>query len=430
MKERFDELTGDLRRKWLGFMEYSDLRVFLLFLIFAVLSIFTVMTASGSEMYEFIFRSSAGGSMWLSPIVKHIVIVVFCSLIAVSMSAIPFKVARYVRSVGTTLYVLGCLGLLILLFANGATINEASRWVYILGVSIQPSELCKLGVVLTLSMMSCLYLEQERSDWRAFLSYYGVGLACIGAVVLYFLYHNVSTGVIYVAAIAILLFIYKMPMKWYVPLLGGALLLVALGVGWLVSLDTPPSWGRLATAKSRLEKVIEPKTELSGAIEDDERQELYSQIALANGGLTGRGFGKSKIKEILPMAMSDYVYAVVVEETGVFGLLLVPALYVAWFILVLQLARREEEQFFRFVLYGIGIFYPMQALVNIIVVSGTVTTGQPLPFLSAGGSSALSSSIAFGIMLMISRWQTERQMEAERQRNEEMEASEEVPSIE
>lgn len=415
MKERFDELAGGLRRKWLGFMEYSDLRVFLLFLIFVAASIFTVMTASGSEMYEFVFRSSTGSPTWLSPIVKHIIIVIFCSLIALSMSAIPLKASRYMRSIVAPLYVIGCLGLLVLLFANGATINEASRWVYILGISIQPSELCKLGVVLTLSMMSCLYLEQEQSNWKTFLVYYGVGLTCIGLVVGYFFYHNVSTGIIYIATIAILLFVYRMPMKWYVPLFGGALLLFAIGISWLVNLDTPPAWGRLATAKSRIEKMIEPKAQPKGAIEDDERQELYSQIALANGGLTGRGFGKSKIKEILPMAMSDYIYAVIIEEAGVFGLLAVPALYIAWFVLLLRLARREEELFFRFVLYGIGIFYPLQALVNIIVVSGAVTTGQPLPFLSSGGSSALSGSIAFGIMLMVSRWQTERQMEDETQ---------------
>lgn len=108
------------------------------------------------------------------------------------------------------------------------------------------------------------------------------------------------------------------------------------------------------------------------------------------------------------MAMSDYIYAVLIEEGGVFAMILIPLLYVLWLFLAYRMGSREPNLFYKFVLYGIGFLYPFQAFVNIVVVSGIITTGQPLPFLSAGGSSFWANSFAFAVMLIISREQKER----------------------
>lgn len=429
MSENTAAQSTNLRHRWFGFIQYADLKVALLYIIFIAFSIYTVTTASGSEMYEFFFRSGGGGGGLISPIVKHYIIVCFCALIVMAMVAMPLKHADRIRSVLAPLFFFASVGLLILQMCVGATINEAARWVHIGGISIQPSEIFKLGVVLALSLLSCLYQERKDMVRYPMRRYYYIPLLVIGGFVGYILYNNVSTGLIYAVAISLLLFIYEMPLKRYIPIFGGGAMLAMLAFLWLATTDTVPQWGRLATAKSRIDKMLAPKEEGNFEIHDENLQERFSQIAIANANIRGRGLGKSQMKEVLPMAMSDYVYAVVIEETGIIGVVAIPSLYIAWFCLVLMLARREKDKFFRYVLYGIGVFYPLQALVNIIVVSGLITTGQPLPFLSAGGSSALSGSLAFGFMLMISRWQTERQLESNQTKEEELEPSTDSPAI-
>ena len=179
--------------------------------------------------------------------------------------------------------------------------------------------------------------------------------------------------------------------------------------------------GRLYTVKARLERKLNPTTSDEFEINDLNRQEKYSRIALANSGLFfGKGFGRSTMKDVLPMASSDYVYAVLIEELGLVALIGVPALYVWWFVIAGVLAKREKNLFLKAVLYGLGMIFPLQALVNIVVVSDLFTTGQPLPFLSAGGSSLLTSCIALGLMLSISRRQYQRLHEQPKEEKEKL----------
>ena len=117
----------------------------------------------------------------------------------------------------------------------------------------------------------------------------------------------------------------------------------------------------------------------------------------------GRGPGKSKMRDHLPLAYSDYLYATIIEEYGIFGLLLIPGLYIAWMLLAYREARKQTNIYRSNLIKGFGILYPLQALVNMVVSSGLITTGQPLPLLSYGGSSVLASSIAIGITIAASR---------------------------
>ena len=212
-------------------------------------------------------------------------------------------------------------------------------------------------------------------------------------------------------------------MKIWMGVSGGFMALVAVGfIGlYMIPKSSLSVDSRLYTVKCRIERKLSSTSSDEFEINDQNRQEKYNKIALANSRLfLGQGFGRSKMKDVLPMASSDYVYAVLIEELGLVALIGVPALYVWWFVIAGILAKREKNPFLQAVLYGIGLVFPLQALVNVVVVSGLFTTGQPLPFLSAGGSSLLASCIALGFMLSISKRQYERLHEQPKEEKEKL----------
>lgn len=415
--EQQSEHRSSVGASFIGYLQQTNLQIWILYFLFVGLSLYATTTASGSEVYKYLFVHGGG----MSPIIKQWVIVLFSIVVTASMPLVCK--ARYLR-IGLILYSLLSLALLALILVNPITINGATRWTNILGVSVQPSEFWKIWIIGILSLMSCRYqgYGSPKTRW-AYWIFYGIPIFALMGLTAYVGLNNASTGMIYGLVIALLCLIYKMPFKWYVSTfaflaLFGGLLLVAL---FTLPEDKLPY--RAPTWKNRIESKLFAKDEGEEnkfVLRDETRQEQYALIALANSKFIGRGFGNSTIKDLLPMANSDYIFAVLIEELGAVGLFGIPILYVWWFLIVAALAKREQSQFNRYLLYGIGIFFPLQALVNFVVVSGIITTGQPLPLISAGGSSFLANSIAIGVMLIISRGQYEyrAQKQAELQQEE------------
>lgn len=389
------------QRKFWGFLQRANAQIVLLLLVFTAVSFYSVGTASGQETYEAIFKGAT------IPILKHVGIVVFSLTVAFIM---PIMKGKYLQTFGTLFYILLCAFLLFMLVTNGSKVNNAERWVYIFNVSVQPSEFIKLGLIGIISLCSCLFHHRgDEHSKRDYWKYYGIPIACILALIVYIGISNISTAAIYLFVTAFLFFVCKMPWGWYVRTFG-TLALLGLALLALVFI-LPVEWlpGRFSTVRARTERRLQSDEEKI-EINDKNRQEQFGRIALANSQLVGSGIGQSKIKDNLPMAMSDYVYAVMIEELGLVALIGVPLLYVWWFLLIASMAKKEDDLFCKYLLYGIGLMFPFQALINIAVVSGLFTTGQPLPFLSAGGSSFLANCIVFGVMMIISRWQNERRL--------------------
>lgn len=390
---------GEERKSFIGYLLHTNIQIWVLYLIFVGLSLYATMSASGSVVYDYMFGKGGG----ISPITKQWGIILV-SIFVVVMMPLCCK-AKYLR-VAWGVYSLFSLFLLMMIVANPNEINQATRWTNMFGVSVQPSEFWKIWMVGLISYYSCRYVEKSGDKtWKSYLKYYALPLGILLPVIAFIGYSNVSTGLIYCIVTALLFWVCKMPIDWYVKTFASLALVVGLGIGVVMLLPQNMLPGRLATAKARVERILEAKEEEKFTIADENLQEQYARIALANSKLIGRGFGNSTIKDLLPMANSDYIFAVLIEELGILGLVGVPMLYIGWFWIASTMARRERIPFNRYMLYGIGIFFPLQALVNFAVVSGLFTTGQPLPFISAGGSSFLANSIAIGVMLIISRGQ-------------------------
>lgn len=135
-------------------------------------------------------------------------------------------------------------------------------------------------------------------------------------------------------------------------------------------------------------------------------QEIYSHMALANGTghLWGQFFGNSRMRDFLPEAFSDYVFAIIFEEMGPIGAALVLLAYLALFIRCYLLSRRTENEYIRLLILGLPLIIVIQALIHIGVNTGAMfVTGQPLPLLSRGGTSIICTSASFGMILALSR---------------------------
>lgn len=397
------ELTSP-KDKWYSYLLQTNPWVATLLLLFSCISLYSVSTASGSEAYLHIFK----GKGLFHPIIKHIIIVAGSLVVAFAMPLVRKK--KSLQVYGFLFYTLFSLALFVMLLTGGVTLNNAERWIYLPGgISVQPSEFWKLELIFFMSLVSSKYVQNgSPQDIKAYIHYYGLPLLLIGALVYFIGRSNLSTAFIYFGVVSVLFYIYQMPWRWYYKTFITLVALVVIAVGMVFILPKDSLGGRLDTFRARIERKTIRSQEDPFSINDENRQEQYGRIALANSKLIGRGIGESRIKDILPMAFSDYIFAVMIEELGLIALIGVPALYVWWFVLAGIMARREQDRFCRYVLYGIGFFYPFQALINFIVVSGLFTTGQPLPFISAGGSSFASNALSLGIMLMISRWQKEQ----------------------
>jgi len=274
--------------------------------------------------------------------------------------------------------------LLIYTYTNGVTINDAARWIYIPIIgSFQPSDFASLALIINLASM--LSKKQQNIDdikesLIPLLIWCGVICGLIALT-------NISTAVLLFATCVLVMFIGRVPVKYLamlflVGLLAGA---VALKVGV-----------RGTTAVNRVMAFVQGK-ELPF-------QAQQGRIAIATGGVFGKGPGNSEQRNILPHPYSDFVYAIVVEEYGMIGGGVVLVLYLLLLHRGMKAAYNSERAFGGLLSAGLSFDLVCQAMVNMGVVVGLgPITGQPLPLVSMGGTAMVFTGLSVGIILSVSR---------------------------
>jgi cell division protein FtsW len=191
------------------------------------------------------------------------------------------------------------------------------------------------------------------------------------------------------------MFIGRIPVRFLLLTLAGAILLFVIFLQVMKVLDVE---GRRGTWGSRIENFMN---------RDDENVDNFqvnrAKVAIVNGGLFGRGPGNSIQKEKLPQANSDFIYAIIIEEYGLIGGIVVLVLYLWLLFRTSLIVRRSSRTFAALVSIGLCMIIVFQAMVNMAVAVNLVpVTGQPLPYISNGGSSVLFTSIALGVILSVS----------------------------
>ena len=308
-------------------------------------------------------------------------------------SAVPFKVYQSGWVSGIFALVVAALCFVVIFF--GKSDYGAQRWIQVAGISIQPSELAKPAVVL---VMSC-YIAQFPQGVRRFR---GFMIACVIFVLMIspiLAQSNLSTLMILGAIFIFMLFIGNVPIK-YIAMIGG----VALLAGTCMAVFTEYRMERLMSFTNPWKDPSETGYQL-----------IQSLIAIGSGGFFGTGLNFSRQKLLfLTFGDTDFIFAIIAEELGFFGCVLLLLAYGFVIYRGIRIAMRCRMRFGALLAGGLTATIGIQAMVHIMVALGIFpTTGQTLPFISSGGSSLIVFMGLAGILLNISRYDVTNQITRE-----------------
>ena len=323
------------------------------------------------------------------------------------------------------------LGAMALTFVVGVNLNDASRWIRIPGVGLtfQPSDFLKVTLVMVLAQqLAQLQTVIQKIPILPQFSISGwtkngrrnrdilfdttiplllpVVLAC-GAI----FFSNFSTSAITFFTCWVMLYIGRVRVRELWRLVGIVVVVIALALAFMSAAGI----GRAETWMNRLKDYAGIGTEQVDEKSDDNLQVEQAKIAIASGGIFGKGPGNSTQRANLPHSYSDFAYAFIVEEYGVVGAVVVLVLYLWIFFRTILIFQKCGTAFPSLLVLGLGLMIVLQALFNMLVsVNLFPVTGQTLPLISLGGSSLLFTSLALGMILGVSRQTQERSLDRPR----------------
>ena len=358
----------------------------------AIFSFMPVYSASTNLVYV------VGNGSTLGHLIKHIALLVIGFFIIYGTHKIPY---RYFSG-GSVLMMPVVIFLLILTIGQGKTIGgaNASRWIQIpfVGVGFQTSTLAGL----VLMVFVARYLARNKKKQIKFKESLVQLWLPVAAVLILILPANFSTTAIIFSMVLLLSFVGGYPIKYILFILGTGF--VALGLFVLIAKAFPDALpNRVGTWQSRIEKFSKPEGRENYQVEK-------AKIAIATGGLMGRGPGKSVQKNFLPQSSSDFIYAIIVEEYGFVGGVMVIFIYFLLLFRILITVKNSKTVFGALLVVGLGVPIICQAMINMAVaVNLFPVTGQTLPLISSGGTSIWMTCFALGMILSVSAAEKEKE---------------------
>lgn len=357
----------------------GDRWIWLIIILLSLISILTVYSATGTYAYK------TGKTVEKILLTKHLIFVVMGIGMIYIAHLLDYK---YYAGISKVLMII-TIPLLFYTAVFGANINDASRWVKIplIGLTFQTSDLAKIALITFLARMLTKKQENIKDVRKAFIPI--MGSVC--AVFVLIAWANLSTAIMLFGVSILLLIIGRISIKQIsMVCAGGAVLLL-----FIVFLGP-----RAATYKSRVNSFLHPEMQHS----DKTYQADQSKIALATGGLFGKGPGNSTQRNFLPHPYSDFIFAIIVEEYGLMGAMTVMLLYLVLLYRCVRIVTQSPKAFGALLAAGLSFSLTIQAFANMAVAVGLgPVTGVPLPLVSMGGTSMIFTSIAFGIILSVSR---------------------------
>ena len=354
--------------------------------LLSFISLLAVYSSTGSLAY----RMEKNSSYYL---VKQVMVLGLGLLIIYWVHKINYtKFAR----IAVILYLLSLPLLLYTLFF-GTSLNEGSRWIKLPGINLtfQTSDLAKLALFMFLARVLSMKQDVIKDLRKGFVPVLLPMLFTCALIAP----ANLSTALMLGATCSIVFFIGRVQVK-HLLLLGAVGI---MGISLLFTISKLTGFGRAKTWQQRMEDFA------GGKKKDGKPEDVYqvqqAKIAIANGGVAGRGPGKSLQKNFLPHPYSDFIFAIIIEEYGLIGGAIVMMLYLLFLWRSILIFKRCPFAFGAFLAVGLSITLVFQAMLNMAVnVHLVPVTGLTLPMISMGGSSIWFTSIAIGIVLSVSRY--------------------------
>jgi cell division protein FtsW len=349
-------------------------------------------------------------------LMKHLGMLVFGFLMMFGASKINYK--HYAKI--AWLLMIPCLALLLYTLVFGRNINDARRSINVGGFSFQPSEMAKI-ILITYLARQLVMMGDTKYNIKDFLIKLALPILATAGLIFS---ENLSTAMILVFVCMVLLFIGRVKMLHMAALVG----LCVVGMGFYLIFDVVKTnidnkhrrqkaeetmvisaktgefkekQNRIQTWSNRLKSMGEDKGEID-RFDDKHMQRTYADIAVASGSVFGKGPGKSEQRNFLPHPYSDFIYAIIIEEYGIVGGIVVLLLYIILFTRVIRIVSKRPITFGSLMAFGLGFLIIVQAMVNMGVSIGLLpVTGQPLPFVSMGGTSLMATGIILGMILSV-----------------------------
>ncbi|MGZ3943435.1 MAG: FtsW/RodA/SpoVE family cell cycle protein [Mucilaginibacter sp.] len=356
----------------------GDRWIWLIVILLSAISLLAVYSSTGTLAYK-------RGVGVESILMKHLAMVIGGIVLMYISHKLDY---RYYAGISKLLMVI-TIPLLLYTLAFGSHINNASRWIPIpgTGLSFQTSDLAKLALITYLARTLSRKQETIKNVKESFAPI--MGAVCV--VFALIAWANMSTALMLFGVSILLLIMGRISIKQIgITCLAG--MLVVAGIMFLGP--------RRHLYMTRINTFMHPEK-----VDPDKAfQANHAKIAIANGGILGRGPGNSVERNYLPESYSDEIYAIIVEEYGLLGGIALIGLYLFLLYRCIKIVTKAPKAFGALLAAGLSFSLTIQAFANMAVAVGLgPVTGVPLPLVSMGGTSILFTSVAFGIILSVSR---------------------------
>ncbi len=381
------------KRPGIGSLFMGDRVIWVVFFFLCIISLIEVYSAASTLAYK-------SGRFW-DPLVKQALFLAGGTIIVIVVHRIPCRMFKILPVLLLPLSVI----LLLITLLSGAATNDAARWIDLGFIRFQPSEVAKGAVIIT----EALILSRSQQENGASHNAFKYIMFITGGVCVLILPENLSTAALLFGVVVLMMFIGRVSLKQIGALFGVLTLVVLLVVGLMFVAPKNGVLHRFATWQERLETHFtdDDQKEDDPATYDIDKgaQVAHANIAIASSNGIGKMPGNSVQRDFLSQAFSDFIYAVIIEEMGITGAVVVVFLYIILLFRAGRISSRCERNFPPFLAMGLTLLLVSQAVLNMLVATGLFpVTGQPLPLISRGGTSTLINCAYIGMILSVSRY--------------------------
>ncbi len=371
----------------------GDKQIWWILLFLSLISIVVVYSSISALAY----RKTEGNTEFY--LIKHTSLILFGLFLTFVVHKFDFT--KYVGLANIFLWITPIL--LIYTLMKGISIGGARRWVSIFGLSFQTSDFVRLVLITNLSAMLARrqHIEYKTSDLWSMIIWCGVIVGLLS-------FSSFSTSVILGITCLLIMWVGRVPKRFLIRMIIvlSVGLLGVLSLGLLAKRISGKEFGRVGTVIDRTEAFVNLDLDgnklIGGEIGSSSNQKDFALTAIARGGFFGVGPGNSSQKNVLPDAFSDFIYSIIIEEYGFFGGMIVMALYLWLLYRGIWNIENTTRAFGGLLCIGLTLSIVLQGFAHMFINVGLgPVTGQTLPMISMGGTSALFTSIAIGIVLSV-----------------------------